>query len=106
MEACKKRRRCPKIFSFHPSLNPATPSLPPPHSATTSDPSSVSVRSSKTIYVLQNNPFWGTLLVSDKSNLMAPLFTLEKQVSQFSHLFCDHCYSAVSLAEPQTAVHG
>ncbi|MED6155020.1 hypothetical protein PIB30_001702 [Stylosanthes scabra] len=93
MEACRKRRRCPKIFSFHSFADPGCPIAP---SAAFRDNVRSFLRECAELedYVLQNNPLWCTLLVSDKTNLMAPLFTLEEQVSQSSHPFCDHCRSA------------
>ncbi|MED6110595.1 hypothetical protein PIB30_044515 [Stylosanthes scabra] len=93
MEACRKRRRCPKIFSFHSFGDSGCPTAP---SAAFRDNVRSFLRDCAELedYVLQNNPLWCTLLVSDKTNLTAPLFTLEEQVSQSSHPFCDHCRSA------------
>ncbi|KAL1308275.1 hypothetical protein HN51_050209 [Arachis hypogaea] len=93
MEACKKRRRCPKIFSFQSFADPGCPVTP---SAAFRDNVRSFLRECAELeeYVVQNSPLWCTLLLSDKTNVMAPLYTLEEQVCQSSHPFCDHCRCA------------
>ncbi|KAK7300663.1 hypothetical protein RJT34_11511 [Clitoria ternatea] len=90
IEACKKRKRWPKIFGLHSFGDPGCPISP-------SGPFRENVRfflqeaGEVEDYDVLGNPLWCTLLIHDKTNLMAPLYTVEEHVYQCSHPFCDHC---------------
>ncbi|KAK7276206.1 hypothetical protein RIF29_17342 [Crotalaria pallida] len=93
VEPFKKRKRCPKVFRFNSFGDPGSP-------FSCSGPFRENVR----FFVQEcgeldectvlGNPLWCTLLVHNKSNLMAPLYTVEEDVYQSSHPFCDYCRSA------------
>ncbi|XP_061357149.1 PHD finger protein MALE MEIOCYTE DEATH 1-like [Gastrolobium bilobum] len=91
-KACKKRKRCPKIFRFHSFADPGCPITP-------SGPFRDNVRfflqeaGELEDYKVFGNPIWRTLLIHDKTKPMVPLYTIEEDVNQSSHPFCDRCRS-------------
>ncbi|CAJ1970876.1 unnamed protein product [Sphenostylis stenocarpa] len=90
IEACKKRKRWPKFFRFNSFGDPGIPIEP-------LGPFRDNVRvflqeaGEPEDYSVSGNPLWCTLLIHDKSNVMAPLYTVEEHVYHSSHPFCDHC---------------
>lgn len=95
IEISKKRKRWPKIFRLHSFADPGCPIAP-------SGPFRDNVRfflqeaGKLEEYTVLGNPLWCTLLIHEKTNLMAPFYTLEEEVYNSSHPFCDHCRCAGS----------
>ena len=90
IEACKKRKRWPKFFRFNSFGDPGIPIVP---LGTFRDNVRVFLQEAgePEDYSVSGNPLWCTLLIHDKSNVMAPLYTVEEHVYHSSHPFCDHC---------------
>ncbi|ESW13928.1 hypothetical protein PHAVU_008G238400 [Phaseolus vulgaris] len=90
IEACKKRKRWPKFFRFNSFGDPGIPIVP---LGTFRDNVRVFLQEAgePEDYSVSGNPLWCTLLIHDKSNVMAPLYTVEEHVCHSSHPFCDHC---------------
>ncbi|XP_027333697.1 PHD finger protein MALE MEIOCYTE DEATH 1 [Abrus precatorius] len=90
IEACKKRKRWPKIFRLHSFGDPGCP-ISPTGSFRDNVRFFLQEAGELEDYDVLGNPLWCTLLIHDKTNLMAPLYTLEEHVYHSSHPFCDHC---------------
>ncbi|TKY56679.1 PHD finger protein MALE MEIOCYTE DEATH 1 [Spatholobus suberectus] len=87
IEACKKRKRWPKFFRFNSFADPIAPL------GSFRENVRVFLQEAGELedYNVSGNPLWCTLLIHDKSNVMAPLYTVEEHVYHSSHPFCDHC---------------
>ncbi|PON43397.1 Autoimmune regulator [Parasponia andersonii] len=92
LEACKKRKRRPKLFGFHTFGDPGSPiHLTGPfreniqvflrECAETED------------YNLEGMPICCTLLVHESRSLIVPLYTIEEDVKTSPKPYCDHCRS-------------
>ncbi|KAL5102137.1 hypothetical protein RYX36_006464 [Vicia faba] len=89
-DGCKKRKRWPKIFRLQSFADPGCPISP---SGTFRENVRLFLQEAgePEDYSVLGNPLWSTFLIHDKSNLMAPFYTLEEEVYNSSHPFCDHC---------------
>ncbi|KAM5558120.1 PHD finger protein MALE MEIOCYTE DEATH 1 [Rosa sericea] len=90
LEACKKRKRRPKVYGFHSFGEPGYPILP-------LGPFRDNIRlflqqcAEPESYSVQGMPVWCTLLVHDNRSLVLPLYTIEENVKTSDTPFCDHC---------------
>ncbi|KAI9118184.1 hypothetical protein K1719_010516 [Acacia pycnantha] len=93
LEACKKRKRLPKVFRFHSFADPGCPISP-------NGPFRDNIRlflqecGELEDFQIQGMPLWTTGLIHEKSNCVTPLYTIEENVCHSSHPFCDHCRCA------------
>ncbi|KAK4275005.1 hypothetical protein QN277_018151 [Acacia crassicarpa] len=93
LEACKKRKRLPKVFTFHSFADPGCP-------ISSNGPFRDNIRlflqecGELEDFQIQGMPLWTTGLIHEKSNCMIPLYTIEENVCHSSHPFCDHCRCA------------
>ncbi|XP_054795208.1 PHD finger protein MALE MEIOCYTE DEATH 1-like [Prosopis cineraria] len=93
LEACRKRKRWPKVFRFHSFANPGCPINP-------NGPFRDNIRlflqecGELEDFEIQGMPLWTTFLIHEKSNCMTPLYTIEENVYHSTHPFCDHCRCA------------
>ncbi|KAK2635535.1 hypothetical protein Ddye_030327 [Dipteronia dyeriana] len=87
-EACKKRKRAPNIFTIHSFATPAS---------SMDGPFRDNIRlflqqcSEKEDYIVENNPVWCTLFLSETNGIVFPLYIVEQNVQQSSDPFCDLC---------------
>ncbi|XP_028784612.1 PHD finger protein MALE MEIOCYTE DEATH 1-like [Neltuma alba] len=92
-EACRKRKRWPKVFRFHSFADPGCPISP-------NGPFRDNIRlflqecGELEDFQIQGMPLWTTFLIHEKSNSMTPLYTIEEDVYHSTHPFCDHCRCA------------
>lgn len=90
LEACKKRKRRPKIYGFSSFCDPGCPIGP-------NGPFRENIRlflqecAELEDYSVQGMPTWCTLLVHDNRSLVVPLYTIEEDVKTSERPFCDHC---------------
>ncbi|PQM40741.1 PHD finger protein MALE MEIOCYTE DEATH 1 [Prunus yedoensis var. nudiflora] len=90
LEACKKRKRRPKIYGFSSFCDPGCPIGP-------NGPFRDNIRlflqecAELEDYSVQGMPTWCTLLVHDNRSLVVPLYTIEEDVKTSERPFCDHC---------------
>lgn len=90
LEACKKRKRRPKVYGFHSFGEPGYPILP-------LGPFRDNIRlflqecAELENYSVQGMPIWCTLLVHDNRSLVVPLYTIEENVKTSDNPFCDYC---------------
>ncbi|KAJ7964448.1 PHD finger protein family [Quillaja saponaria] len=93
VEACRKKRRREKIYGFHSFAESGFPINP-------SGPfrNNIRIFLQECAEVEDNNvegmPTWCTLLVHENSSFVLPLFTIEEDVKQSSHPYCDQCRCA------------
>ncbi|PNX95928.1 PHD finger protein male meiocyte death 1-like [Trifolium pratense] len=90
IDVCKKRKRWPKIFRLQSFADPGCPIAP---SGSFRENVRLFLQEAGELedYTVMGNPLWCTFLNHEKSNLMVPFYTLEEQVYNSSHPFCDHC---------------
>ncbi|KAI4299631.1 hypothetical protein L6164_033068 [Bauhinia variegata] len=93
VEACRKRKRRPKVFKFHSFGDPGCPINP---KGPFRDNIRLFLQECVELedYCVQGMPLWCTLLIHEKSSFMFPLYTVEENVYQSLHPFCDHCRCA------------
>ncbi|VVA39886.1 PREDICTED: PHD [Prunus dulcis] len=90
LEACKKRKRRPKIYGFSSFCDPGCPIGP-------NGPFRDNIRlflqecAELEDYSVQGMPTWCTLLVHDNRSLVVPLYIIEEDVKTSERPFCDHC---------------
>ena len=90
LEACKKRKRRPKLFGFHSFGDPGCP-------IRTTGPFRDNIRtflqqaSEVEDYNLLGMPIWCTLLVHENRSIVIPLYTIEETVEHSCRPHCDHC---------------
>ncbi|KAK9902436.1 hypothetical protein M0R45_001675 [Rubus argutus] len=90
LEACKKRKRRPKVYGFHSFGEPGYPIRP-------LGPFRDNIRlflqecAELENYSVQGMPIWCTLLVHDNRSLVVPLYTIEENVKNSDNPFCDYC---------------
>ncbi|KAL8142143.1 hypothetical protein V2J09_015175 [Rumex salicifolius] len=90
-DAGKKRKRNPKLFSFHSFCDPECPVL---LSESFRDRIRVFLRECAEIedYNIGDMPVWSTLLVlGNKGGFFVPLYTVEETVKNSDQPYCDHC---------------
>ncbi|KAK9272792.1 hypothetical protein L1049_003169 [Liquidambar formosana] len=92
LEACRKRRRRPKLYGFHNFADQGSPINP---SGPFRDNIRVFLRECAEVedYNIDGMPAWCTLLVHESRNFVVPLYTIEERVKHSLHPFCDQCRS-------------
>ncbi|GAB4831620.1 hypothetical protein Ancab_005632 [Ancistrocladus abbreviatus] len=93
LEACKKRKRKPKLFAFHTFCDPGSPiNLTGPFR----DNIRFFIRECAELedYKVNEMPVWCTLLVQENRGIVIPLYTVEESVKSSNQPFCDHCRCA------------
>jgi hypothetical protein len=90
IDVCKKRKRRQKIFRLQSFADSGCPIAP---SGSFRENVRLFLQEAAELedYTVMGNPLWCTFLNHDKTNLMAPFYTLEEDVYNSSHPFCDHC---------------
>ena len=90
LEACRKRKRRPKLFGFHTFADPGCPINP---SGPFRDNIRVFLQECAEIedYNVDGMPTWCTLLVHENRNFVVPLYTIEESVKNSLRPFCDQC---------------
>ena len=90
LEACKKRKRRPKLFGFHTFADPGCPINPTSHF---SDNIRVFLRECAEVedYNFHGMPIWCTLLVNENRGFVVPVYTVEESVKDSAKPFCDQC---------------
>nr|DAD35830.1 TPA_asm: hypothetical protein HUJ06_006470 [Nelumbo nucifera] len=90
LDACKKRKRKPKLYGFHTFADPGCPII-------LTGPFRDNIRSfieecgEIEDYNVEGMPTWSTLLVNENNGVVVPLYTIEESVKHSLHPFCDHC---------------
>ncbi|XP_048422241.1 PHD finger protein MALE MEIOCYTE DEATH 1 [Pyrus x bretschneideri] len=90
LEACRKKKRRPKIFGLQTFCDPGCPiSLIGPFR----DNVRVFLQecAEREDYTVRGMPIWCTLLVHDNRSLVVPLYTIEEDVKTSEEPFCDQC---------------
>lgn len=92
LEACKKRKRRPKLFGFHTFGDPGCPIRP---NGQFRENVRLFLQECAEIedYNLEGMPIWCTLLVHENRSLVVPLYTIEEDVKTSPTPYCDHCRS-------------
>lgn len=90
LEACRKRKRRPKLYGFHSFGNPGYPINP---IGPFRDNVRVFLQNCAELeeYNIQGMPIWCTLLVHENRSLVIPLYTIEEDVEQSPRPYCDQC---------------
>ncbi|CBI33452.3 hypothetical protein VitviT2T_021569 [Vitis vinifera] len=90
LEACKKRKRRPKLFGFHTFADPGCPINPTSHFC---DNIRIFLRECAELedYNVDGMPTWCTLLVNENRGFVVPVYTIEESVKYAAKPFCDHC---------------
>ncbi|KDP25820.1 hypothetical protein JCGZ_22542 [Jatropha curcas] len=90
LEACRKRKRRPKLYNFHSFGDPGCPISP-------MGPFRDNIRiflqecAVRQDYTIEGMPIWSTLLLIESNSFVVPLYTIEENVKYSSNPFCDHC---------------
>ncbi|KAL5743540.1 hypothetical protein ACOSQ2_026656 [Xanthoceras sorbifolium] len=93
LEACRKRKRRPKIYGFHTFADSGCPISP-------AGPFRDNVRmflqecAELEDYNLEGMPIWCTLLVHETLSFVVPLYTIEEDVRSSNEPYCDQCRSS------------
>lgn len=101
LEACKKRKRKPKLYGFHTFGDPGCPiNVTGPFR----DNIRIFLRECADLeeYSLEKMSIWCTLLVKENTGFVLPLYTIEEKVDHSLRPFCDHCRCAGRKKEPQS----
>ncbi|KAA8547684.1 hypothetical protein F0562_004113 [Nyssa sinensis] len=89
-EACKKRKRTPKLYGLHTFADPGCPIAP-------SGPFRENIRvflqecTELEDYNVEGMPIWCTLLVHENRGFVFPLYTIEESAKHSLRPFCDYC---------------
>ncbi|KAM6546181.1 hypothetical protein CsatB_026917 [Cannabis sativa] len=89
LEACKKRKRRPKLFGFHTFGDSIQARGPFRESIRLFLQECAEIED----YNLEGMPVWCTLLVLENRSLVLPLYTIEEDVKTSPLPYCDHCRS-------------
>ncbi|OWM84971.1 hypothetical protein CDL15_Pgr027758 [Punica granatum] len=90
LHSCRKRKRRPKLFSFHTFANPGCPIRP---TALFRDNICLFLQecTMPEDYSLDGMPVWCTLLMHNKKSFAVPFYVVQENVEESSHSFCEHC---------------
>ncbi|XP_059624625.1 PHD finger protein MALE MEIOCYTE DEATH 1-like [Cornus florida] len=92
-EACKKRKRKPKLFGLQTFGNPGYPIT---HSGPFRDSVQYFLQECAELedYNVEGMPIWCTMLVHENRGFVFPLYAIEESVKNSMRPFCDHCRCA------------
>ncbi|TXG69877.1 hypothetical protein EZV62_004812 [Acer yangbiense] len=92
LEACRKRKRRPKIYGFHTFADSGCPISPV---GPFRDNVRMFLRECAQLedYNLDGMPIWCTLLVHETQSFVVPLYTIEEDVMSSNQRSCDQCRS-------------
>ncbi|KAK9689745.1 hypothetical protein RND81_09G078100 [Saponaria officinalis] len=90
LQACKKRKIAPKLYSMKTFCDPGCPIQP---IGAFRDNIRLFLRECAVVedYCIESMAVWCTLLVQDNRGIVIPLYTIEENVKFSDQPFCDHC---------------